>query len=85
MIEGNIFAKAAQTREHEQAKAEQKATEKKAATKARKAEGSGKDDASAPATVLISLSLEEKKKLKFAAIERNTSVSALVREFIATL
>ena len=68
-----------------------KADEKKSTTttKARKGRAvkptTGKLDPSTPTTVLISLSLADKKKLKFAAIERDMSVSALVREFIATL
>ena len=89
MTEGNIFAKAAQAREKEQEKIEEKVkkadTPKKAASKPRKAAAKKKADGSAPATVLVSLSLEDRKKLKFAAIERDMSVSALIREFIATL
>ena len=89
MTDGNIFAKAAEAREKEQEKIEEKVkktnTPRKIASKPRKTTTKKKPDGSTPATVLVSLSLEDKKKLKFAAIERDMSVSALIREFIATL
>ena len=47
--------------------------------------GVSKTTGKSAATVLVSMSSEEKKKLKLAAIERDVSMSALVREFIATL
>lgn len=85
MTDGNIFAGAARARKDEQASVEEKVTGAKPAAEKKAAAVSGKIDSDTPTTALITLTFEEKKKLKYAAIERNMSMSALVREFIAGL